>query len=276
MSIHAKALKQACSELQLPYHSVGKSGVFLGVKIKEKTHYFVANHVPLNSAMTMMISEDKGHTYDLLKDVISMPQTLSFLDPHARELFQPYITQKNLEEIAEASEAIFNYPMVIKKNTGSQGENVFKCTNREEAIAALAKIYDHHTAEYDHVALVQEYVDIEKEYRVTVLDKKIELIYQKDHSNATFVGNLSPLHWEGAKAVLMEDVQLFEQIKSFIAPIFSVLDLVYGGLDIAIDKQGKMWLFEINTGPAYDHFVQGTNQDILVNLYKKILNLLTK
>lgn len=274
MSIHTKALKIACDELKVEYRSVGKTGIFLGVTPKATPHYFIANRVPLNNSLVASIAEDKGHSYDLLHPHIQMPRTLSFLDPNVRELYQPYVKQRSVEEIVAVCEAEFTYPFVVKKNLGSQGTHVFKCEDRASALSAFAQVFDQHSIEYDYIALAQEYVSIEKEYRVTVLNKNIEIIYQKDNSGATFTGNLSPLHWNGAKAVLNTDPELKAKIAALIAPIYSVLDLMYGGLDIAIDKDGKMWMFEINSHPAYDYLIQAVDLEILVDLYKKILKLL--
>jgi glutathione synthase/RimK-type ligase-like ATP-grasp enzyme len=274
MSIHTKALKIACNSLHIEYSSVGKTGIFLGVTPKKTPHYFIANRVPLNNSLVAAIAGDKGHSYELLHPHVQMPRTLSFLDPNVRELYQPYVKHHSIEEIISACEAEFMYPFVVKKNLGSQGIYVFKCKDKASARSAFAQVFDQHSIEYDYIALAQEYVVIEKEYRVTVLNKKIEIIYQKDNSHATFTGNLSPLHWEGAKAVLNTDPELKAKLTTFIAPIYDVLDLMYGGLDIAIDKDGKMWLFEINSHPAYDHLIQAVDLEILVHLYKKILQLL--
>jgi glutathione synthase/RimK-type ligase-like ATP-grasp enzyme len=274
MSIHTKALKVACNALNIEYTSVGSTGIFLGVTPKETAHYFIANRVPLNNSLVAAIAEDKGHSYELLHAHVQMPRTLSFLDPNVRELYQPYVKHHTLEEIVSVCEAEFTYPFVVKKNVGSQGTHVFKCRDKEEALTAFVQLFDQHSIEYDYVALAQEHVEIEKEYRVTVLNKSIEIIYQKDNTHATFTGNLSPLHWEGAKAVLNTDPELKAKITAFITPIYGVLDLMYGGLDIAIDKNGKLWMFEINSHPAYDHLVEDVELEILVHLYKKILQLL--
>jgi len=283
VSIHVTALKQACDRLKkektklgLTYRQIGKTDIFVCVEIHGHPQYFLANQVPLNNSVLDLISEDKGFTYELVKDVIRQPRTIAFIDPEPKERFQSYVQQRSLEEMADTCEQAFAFPFVVKKNTGSQGENVFLCHDRQEVLNAFTAIFNKHTPAYDHVALVQERVDIDKEYRVTVLDQKIELVYQKDNSQAKFVGNLSPLHWDGARAVLVQDEAIWRQLDEFIRPMFAVFPLVYGGLDIAVDKNGKYWLFEANCRPAYDHLVAGSDLSVLVGLYEKILRLLAK
>ncbi len=276
MSIHALALKQACTQMKLPYRPVDNSGVFLAVTIHGKELLFIANQMPLNSSMVAIIANDKGHTYSLLHKVIAMPQTLAFVDPAAKNLFQPFVKEKSLAEIIRTIESTFPYPLVIKKNSGCQGTNVFRIDNAKGAKQALTTIFDQHSIDYDSIALAQEHIAIAKEYRVTVLNRRIELIYLKDNSRAQFVGNLSPLHWEGAKAILQTDHALHQKIDHFIQPLFSALDLEYGGLDVAIDTDGKLWLLEINTHPAYDHLVKNEGEEVLVGLYRKVLGYLGK
>lgn len=203
-----------------------------------------------------------------------MPRTISFVDPDPAEVYVRYVVERSIDEIVERCESEFDYPMIIKKNSGSQGEHVYRCEDMRGSEEAFRQIFAKNSPLYDHIALAQETVDVEREYRVTVLNRKIEIIYLKDNSRARFVGNLSPLHWKGAKAVLIDDKGLKSRIEKFIAPIFSVIDLEYSGLDIAIDSSGEMWLFEINSHPAYDHLVEDNGEEVLVNLYERILGYL--
>lgn len=276
MSIHIKSFLKACDNLGLNTEKVGKSGLFYQIKIDQEPLHFIANRIPLNDSVVAEIMEDKGYTYDLLSGVINMPRTEVFLDPQAKEMFQPYVLHKSLEEIAQAIEASFTYPVIIKRSSGSQGVNVFKCSHAGEAIEALSAVFNQQSPEYDHVALVQDNIEIDKEYRVTLLNKQVELAYHKDNSQADFGGNLSPLHWSGAKAHLVTDQDMLAKFASFLQPIYQRLDLKYAGADIAVDASGKLWLLELNSQPAYDHLVASSGEKPLINLYEKILSFLAQ
>lgn len=276
MGLHIDCLKQACLNLGLSFKQIDQEGLFLSVKINNKNQYFISNQVPLNNHLTGMIIKDKFRTYQLLNKLIKMPKTISFMDPHVKELYQPYLKEKSLEEIANKIKSEFDNPVVIKKNSGSQGNNVFQTKNKKEIIAAVKKIFNQESQFYDHIALAQEKINIAKEYRVTVINKKIELIYHKDNSKAKFTGNLSPLHWDNAVAQLVKDKKLKDKIQNFINPIFKTINLNYGGFDIAVDENNQLWLLEINCFPAYDYFVRDNGEKKLVEVYEKMLKFLLK
>lgn len=276
METHINCLKQACINLDLSFKEIDNQGLFLSVKVNNKSQYFISNRVPLNNHMTALIIKDKYRAYQLLNKLVRMPKTIYFMDPNVKDLYQPYLKEKNLEEITQKIKRQLKFPVIIKKNTGSQGNNVFEAKNKKEAKTDLEKIFNHNSQFYDHIALVQEKIEIKKEYRVTVINKKIELIYHKDNSDAQFNGNLSPLHWDHAVARLVEDKKLKNKIQEFINPIFDVLELSYGGFDIVIDNKNQLWLLEINSFPAYDYFVRDNGEEKLVKIYEKMLKFLLK
>ncbi|WP_367267943.1 hypothetical protein [Okeania sp. SIO2C9] len=64
--------------------------------------------------------------------------------------------------MADNIEQNFDYPVVLKKNKGSKGRNVFKCNERSQVINSLDKIYDLSNYKYDYIAISQEYIQIQK------------------------------------------------------------------------------------------------------------------
>ena len=271
MNQHIVCLQQACDELAIPYSQIGKSPFFINVKLAGKNNYFIGNEVPFNSAMVARICEDKAYTSELLDGLVTFPKHISFLDPDCDERYRPLVRFKNSSEISGAILSQFELPVVLKPNRGLQGVNIFKCENDRDIQQAIAAIFNKQSPTYDYLLLAQTYIPIEHEYRVTVFNQKIVLVYEKDFSQATFVGNLSPFHWEGTIARVTTDPNLRHRLAAFIQPIYQRLDLMYGGLDIAVDKTGQLWLFEINTKPAYTYLVRDNGPRILVDLYKEIL-----
>ncbi|MCD8507437.1 hypothetical protein LRY65_01520 [Candidatus Woesebacteria bacterium] len=274
MNQHINCIQKACQRLSIPYEHIGSSGAFLRCWINDQTYTFIANEVPFNSHIVTRITSDKTFTGELLKEVIALPKSKSYIDPDCEPVFQPFREFQSVAEIEEDIMNHFSFPLVIKMNRGSQGKNVFKCTNSAEIQNALHHIYDQSSRLYDHVALVQAYVPIAREFRVIVFQQEIMLVYEKDFSEATFVGNLSPFHWDGAHARVITDQTLIKQIADHIQPMYSELDLQYGGLDVAVDTNGKMWLFEINTKPAYNYLIADVGEEVLVELYSRIFRAL--
>lgn len=273
-NLHIKTLIKVCEEERISWQFVSKDEAFIAVKIDSREYPFITTDTPLNSAMTARICNDKGYTFELLQDVVAMPRTLSLIDPDAPPPFQAYASFRNFEPMKEEILKEFTLPLIIKKNSGSIGTNVFKIDDEKRIIPALKTVFNRTSPVYDHVALAQEFIPIAHEYRVTVLNKEIILIYEKDISQATFTGNLSPLHWKGARAVVIDNKTLIARIKKFITPVFSKLNVIYGGFDIAVDNNDKLWLFEINQRPAYNYLVADNGDDVLKDVYRKILDYL--
>ena len=48
----------------------------------------------------------------------------------------------------------------------------------------------------------------------------------------------------------------------------------YAGFDIALDTKGVYWLIEINSSPNYDIFVRDNDRQIVVTMFKGILESL--
>lgn len=274
MNLHTATLIEACQKNGYSYEIVDTSQTLVKVTKNQKPYYFIATETPFNSQDVVRIVDDKSFTTQLLSNVLAMPKTISYIDPHASEMYQPFARFNSISSIATDIQNHFSWPVIIKPNSGSQGKNVSIINNEQSARQALEDIYNHQTPDYDHVALVQEKIDIKREFRVTVLRQKIVLIYEKVFQAATFTGNVSPLHWEGASANIQTDQELLDKIDDFIRPLFQLLPLEYGGLDIAFDTTGKLWLFEINHKPAYNKLVADEGTQPLLKIFSKMLESL--
>jgi glutathione synthase/RimK-type ligase-like ATP-grasp enzyme len=262
---------QACDQLGLKYEFRDKNKNLLNVFLQNKHVTFLNSSTSFNNETVAKICKDKSFTYQLLNKFVSMPRTLDFLDPEVPAEFKNYVLQKNNTEVAQNILSNFSFPIILKPNQKSHGTNVFKCNNAKEVLAAVNTIFDKKTIDYDYLLLAQECIQSKQEFRVITFKGNVELVYLKDISEAKFSGNLSPLHWEGAKAKYIQDEILIRKIQEFINPIFSQIDLVYSGLDIIIDNQDKMWLVELNSQPVFRKFIENNDKQIVVDMFKRIL-----
>ena len=57
-------------------------------------------------------------------------------------------------------------------------------------------------------------------------------------------------------------------------PVFAKINVNYGGFDIAIDQNGDYWLIEINSSPNFEIFVRDNDRQIVVTMFKDILESL--
>jgi len=267
--ITTNLIAKACKELNINYSYVTKNKTVLAIHLPKKDHFIINSNFGLISSTKAHLCLDKAYQNELLNTVINIPATTSYLDPYSK--YQEFAKFKTHQEIINNIEKKFTYPIIIKKNTGTEGENVFLCKDKETLTSAIETIFNKQNYLYDHVLIAQNRIKIKKEYRAVFYKHKLELLYKKDINHATFTGNLSPLHYEGSKAVEINDELLQNKITNFVSPTFSKLDLTYAGFDIAEDESGKLWLIEINSIPGFAHYLKNNKPDKLLSLFKQVL-----
>ncbi|MBA3678740.1 alpha-L-glutamate ligase [Candidatus Saccharibacteria bacterium] len=268
-------LVEACRKLKVKYTIDSQRGIVaVYVKPKQPPLYFKRSRAPFNSAVVSEICKDKDALNSILQDSVHTPKGECYLDPDVEERYQPYRMHLSLKAIAKDAMAKLGLPLIVKPNAGSEGRNVAKCTNSREVITALAEIYNKDSADYDSLALLQEYVEIAHEYRAVAFMGTVLLVYEKDISKAQHTDNFSPLHWQGAVAKHITDKSILASLQEFTSNIYSKLAIEYCGYDIAIDKTGKMWLIEANTVPMFTIFLEHNSADLLIDMYEKILHTL--
>ena len=276
MNRNLQCLQKACNNLKINYKIHHSSENIFELIINNKSYLFTNWSTPLNRHSNIQLNRDKDYFYTFFKDIIKMPETKSYFNPHSDPKYEKFLEQNSIAKIITDIESNFTYPMIIKKNQGSWGTNVFKISERHKLEKALLDIYNRFSSSYDYIALAQQYLDIESEYRVVFFNGKLQFCYRKDIEEATYIGNLSPFHHEGAKAVLLTDRELLDRIQNFCSPIFEKLDISYCGIDILIDKQNIMWLLETNSSPGYDNIIRFGHESIVVELYETIIKYLHK
>lgn len=275
MLTNIKMLMAACKKLSFDYEILHPNQNLVKVKLRDRAVYFTNYATPLTPQSVAEIFKDKQYFYQVFQDVVKMPRTLSYISPYCDEKYKEYLQFSSIDEILTEIEKHFELPLILKRNRGSGGSNVFKCHDPQQMRNALNVIFDINSKSYDYVALAQEPINIVKEYRSVCLNSEQIILYDKDFSQAKFTGNLSPLHWEGAIAKKVNDPETLEAIARFIQPIFQKMPIAYVGLDVALDDRGKYWLIEANSHPNFDIFIRDNGEDAIVNLFERILKYLS-
>lgn len=263
-------LLQACENLNISYEIIYPAENLIKVKLNNKHHYFCNYSTPLINQAVAKIVKDKEYTYHILNKKVKLPRTIGFLSPVCDSRYKMYLKFPTIQDIILEIKEKFETPVIVKRNSGSSGHNVFLCHNHDEIENALKEIFNINN-KYDYVAIAQELIPIKTEYRAVFLNKELVLLYEKDISNASFTGNLSPLHWDGAKAKYISEPQILSEIYNFAKPIFEELDLDYGGLDIVLDKDNQYWLIEINSHPNFTIFTRDNGKEHALRVFEKIL-----
>jgi glutathione synthase/RimK-type ligase-like ATP-grasp enzyme len=274
MLTNIEILLAACDELNIIYEILHPSQNLIRIKHSREDYFFVNYMTPFNSGSITQILKDKEYSCQLLNGNINTPKTISFVSPHCDDKYKKYLSFPDIDSMVLEVDKTLALPVILKRNRGSGGNNVFLCASREQIKAALENIFNINSKDYDYVALAQEYIDIAREYRAVFCKEKLVLLYEKDKSDAKFAGNLSPLHWEGATAKHITDQNLMSEIETFVKPVFAEIGINYAGFDIALDRNGQYWLIEINSSPNYDVFVRDNDRQIVVTVFKGILERL--
>jgi D-alanine-D-alanine ligase-like ATP-grasp enzyme len=265
----------ACQKLSIEYEILHPNQNLVKVKIGDRDYYFTNYSTPLTPQSIAEIFKDKQYFYQVFQDVVKMPRTLSFVSPYCDQKYQEYLKFPSIDEIIVEIEKNFDFPIILKRNRGSGGNNVFKCFDLLQIRNALDHIFNVNSKSYDYIALAQESINIVKEYRCVCLGKERVILYDKDFSQAEFTGNLSPLHWAGAIARQVSDRQIIGAIDQFIQPIFQKMPAItYVGLDVAVDDKGDYWLIEANSHPNFDIFIRDNGEEAIINLFQMILKYL--
>ena len=274
MLTNIRMLIQACQDSSITYEILHPNQNLVKVIISDRDYYFTNYSTPLTPQSVAEIFKDKQYFYQVFQDVVKMPRTLSFVSPYCDEKYKEYLQFSSIDGIITEIEKKFELPIILKRNRGSGGSNVFRCHDPQQMRKALEYIFNINSKSYDYIALAQESINIVKEYRCVCLNGEQVILYDKDFSQAKFTGNLSPLHWEGAIAKQVSDSQVIQAIDEFIKPIFQKMAIVYVGLDIALDEQGSYWLIEANSHPNFDIFIRDNGEDAIIKLFQKILEYL--
>ncbi len=271
--LNTACLVQACKELGIAHTFYDNHHNLVGVHL-DREYFFANGSTPFNDEAVGKICKDKEFTYRILNSTIRMPRTAGFIDPKYDPGYEGYVNLDTQEHIVSEIEEKFSYPLIIKMNSGSRGIQVFKCQDRSAVARSLSAIFNKASQYYDYVAIAQEYIRIKHEYRVIILNNKIVLAYEKDFSQATCGDNISPLHQDNSRAILISGApytKLLGRISQFIAPLFQKISIGFAGLDIVTNTDNEMYRLEINSKPGFEYFVRDNGIKELVKVYRKML-----
>jgi len=198
-----------------------------------------------NNPRALERSVDKGMTSFLLKaKAIATPNSIYSSDLH-------YINNKIHEFIDNQKQ------VVIKPIFGSQGKGVQLITHKSDLIDYSLM---------HGVMYVQEYVDAGKsvgvDYRIFVVGDEITASMKR--TGETWITNVA----QGGK---VEAIKLDSSVEQMALDAVKITGLEYSGVDLIQDKQGKFWITEVNSVPAWKGLQQTTAVDLSDVIIEKFL-----
>jgi len=268
------------------------------------TKYIFGYNFELNTATAKDIAGDKSATYEILTNaqVPAIEHSL-LMSPQ----LQSYVSKNgNWANIIELTQQ-YQYPIILKPNTGTGGNSVFKANNTIQLEKAVHELFEKNRA-----ICISPFHHIQAEYRIIVLDKQVEFGYKKiaphliGDGKTTFFdlitqqikkGKLPPsilteideykadfdtipkdkevktISWKfnlgkGATAQLLKE----ESIKTVLFPLAiqaaQAINIRFASIDIAELSDGTLKVLEINSGIMTEKFATFSQKNY--NLVKKM------
>lgn len=292
-----KIIKQLCDEKSIDFKLVSKDWIMILQK-EDKKRYIVGYKFPLNNQSVGRICDDKFALYEVLSQ-FNIPIVEHYI------VFNNYDKSKIIEYCNK-----FDFNMVVKNNLGTCGNDMFHTKNEEELFIKLDSLLNK-----KYSVSISPYYDIQTEYRVIILNDKVELVYGKKrpivvgNGKSTIyellcnfnieyfksINNSEDLNsvldkneqyeynWQfnlskGAMPFLMTDDVKEEKIKEMAKRIASILGLSFASIDIIELQDGEFLLLEVNSGVMMDKVSKILPEgDILAkNIYSKAIEEMFK
>ena len=285
-STYAKIIKEICRENNIELSSFSGDWVFM-LKKGDKLKYILSYQFDLNTAAVQGICKDKCALSDILvHHEVPCAEHVFFTTPVSSYLPKSG-NSKRLQQLLDK-----HSKLVCKPNEGASGKNVFAVSNGGELEFAMAKIFE--SAES---MAVSPYYEIEKEYRVIVLDGVVKLAFSKEipyvkgdgySSLAELISKSSSqvlpadmdridlgqvlekdevwkYGWKhnlahGAIAQVVSDEVLIKKLSDLAVKASHVLNIRFASVDI-IFTDGSYRVLEINSGVMMEHFASSSPEN---------------
>ena len=260
-----------------------------------KRRYIVGYKFSLNNQSIGLIVDDKGLFYDVIKD------KLPIITHHV--LFNDYDKEEVLRLFHK-----YNDEVIIKGNIGTCGREVYKVND----INRLFKTIDYLFKSQYSISL-SPYYNIDKEYRLIVLNNEIKLVYGKENPiiigdgvktvkellldfNSTYYSdnkvdnedyipklnekviieyrfNLS----NGARVNKNIDLELKNKLIDMANKILKETGLTFGSIDIIRTVDNELLIMEANSGVMMNNYLKQTNDiETVKKIYHEAINLMFK
>lgn len=230
-----------------------------------KKVYIKNRDLGLNPSLSDKIAKNKALAFEILyrNNIKAVPH----YEIYHPEVFAVYGNQKSRNkkriEMVIKKESL---PLVIKPAEGSSGEGVMVVNNKRE----ISKISKELFKKNDSIVL-SPFRLIEHEYRVIILNGKVELIFDKIRTDKNeFRHNLCL----GAKPeIIKSDDKRYKKLETIAKRAAKILNLEFTSVDIIETKEFGLEILEINGTVCMDHFAKAKeeNYKIVKSIYKKAL-----
>lgn len=286
-------IKDVCQKLNIKIQSFSMNYAFLLNNGKCK-HLIVGYKFDLNNMAAGLVADDKYALYKLLK--------LNNIPVIEHEIFYEFNNKDDYAVGHNTYLDAYNYflahnkDIVLKPNKGTCGNNVFRINDEESLKEKLEKVLVKNFS----ISLCP-YYHIEKEYRVIVLDGKVELSYAKQKPVVVgdgkstikeLLNKFNPNYFNKDEHFYSENIDLNyipnqnekveyswlfnlskgaiveetvdNEIITLALEAYKVSGLRFCSVDVVRTTDGKIMIMEINSGVMISNYV-----NLVTNGYNK-------
>jgi len=292
-----KLIEEICKEENIDYKLISEDWVMVLTK-DNITKCISGYRFSLNDHALGSVIDDKYAFYDLCKinnlpiiehDILFNPN--SKLGSNTNNLIDKYFKE-------------YNNDVVIKPNMGTEGTDVYHINNKEDLNNIINKLF-----ETNFSISMCPFYKIEKEYRVVVLNNKVELIFEKNkpvvigdgnksikdllielnpyyfnnkilvdkYNKILKIGEVFEYDWrfnlsKGATAKLVEDTTLYEKLSDFALNVCQKIGGNFLSVDI-IKCKDNLYLMEANSGVCINKVCNFIDKDLKITkeIYRKAI-----
>ncbi len=137
----------------------------------------------------------------------------------------------------------FGLPLVAKDLYSQRGLGVFLIKEKNDIANLVAK-------NPGRKFMFQKFIDKKEEFRTLVLENKIGSFERKTSTDPDEFRNNVSL---GAKEEFIDFNKTPAGVRDISIMSAKVLKIEIAGVDIVIDKSGKIWVLEVNRGPGFTY-----------------------
>ena len=205
-----------------------------------------------NSAKAIEICDDKSLTFIQLKNTdIKMPKTFCAPMTFDKEY-------KDFTFVLQVEESL-GYPMIIKENKGSFGEQVYMVHNYYEAVDKIKTI-----GHCDFI--MQEYIESSKgkDVRIHIVGNHL-VTAMKRINKEDFRANIT-------NGGMMEKYEPAKEYIEMALKVCRALKLDFAGVDIMFGKEGEPILCEVNSNAHFKNIYDCTGVNVADKIIEHILS----
>lgn len=285
MNSFHEIIKEICMEQGINFSVLSKDWVLMLEK-GNKTRFISGYKFDLNSHGFGSIIDDKYATFEVLKkkNVPIIEHQILFSKSNMNDYAVGSNTYSKVEEIFE------EYPqgIVLKANDSTCGNEVYHIKKKEDISFYLERLFHKNFS-----ISICPFYDIEREYRLIVLNNECQLLYGKkrpivvgngkksikellvdfnsyyfkdkslgeEYSRVLKQGEIFEYNWQfnlskGSMPFQIEDVNKKEKLLSIFRKITDTLDIGFCSIDIIETTDHEFYVIELNSGIMMKNYME--------------------